>query len=65
METIDLSEIASMDSVKTYYADLIQTSSHSKTVLAGKAPTISSIDSEVHNSSLNPHFNKNGWAIPK
>ena len=32
---------------------------------AGKAPTISSIDPEVRNPSLIPHFNKNGWAIPK
>ena len=47
------------------YADLVQTSSHSKTISAGKAPAISSIDPEVHNSSLIPHFSKNGWAIPK
>ena len=58
------SEITSMDSVKTY-TDLVQTSSHSKTFSAGKTPAISSNDPQVYNSTLIPHFNKNGWAIPK
>ena len=58
------SEITSMDSVKAY-TDLVQTSSHSKTFSAGKTPTVSSSDHQVYNSTLIPHFNKNGWAIPK
>ena len=40
-------------------------SSHSKTISAGKTPTISSNDPQVRNSTLIHHFNKNGWAIPK
>ena len=59
------SAITSMDSAKTYYPDLVQTSSHCKTIAAGKVPTVSSIDPEVHNSFLITHFNKNGWAMPK
>ena len=58
-------EISIMYSVKTCYANLVQTLSHSKFVSAGKTPRISSNDPQVRNSTLTPHFNKNGWAIPK
>ena len=40
-------------------------SSHSKSISAGKTPAISSNDLQVCNSTLIPHFNKNGWAITK